>query len=135
MKLYFLLLLIIPGLSSISQTSSGCPEKIIYYTVDIGNGVDKMAMPLKFKITKDSIIAVMESAFGGQEGALFELGIVTSECKWDKNLVNGSSEYNIILKDDLVKKGVVKITKQQGKGKIELVYENMAEPRVFNLKE
>ena len=131
-KLILLINLILLHFNSVGQKK--CQDTVIYYTSDMGNGIEQLNFPLKFEIKQGSIL-IMSPESNTQVPAFASFKIIKKECQWDTTFSNGISLYEIISNDPSApRKGIINIRIHDKKGRVQLLYEN-SEPRIFTIKE
>ena len=113
---------------------SNCPDSSIFHTSDLGNGIEQLAIPLKFKVYRDKILIRNDAP--EEKPSLMDVSfkILEKSCKWDKDFSEGISLYKVILDDsESPRKAVISISIRDKKGKIQLLYEN-SDPRIFTIR-
>jgi hypothetical protein len=128
--LMIFLFILIKGFSQ-----SNCPDSAIFHTSDLGNGIEQIKIPLKFKIYRDSILIRDDAP--DEKPSLMDVSfkILEKVCQWNKDFSEGMSLYRVLSNDpETSRKAVINIRLKGKKGKIQLLYEN-DEPRIFNIKE
>lgn len=114
--------------------SQNCPDTIVYRTADLGNGIEQLGIPLKFKIYPDSIVVRNDAP--DEKPSLMDVSfrILEKVCKWNKDFSEGMSLYRVVLNDTAApRKAIINIRLSDKQGKIQLLYEN-SEPRIFNIR-
>ncbi len=131
---YLLFFVLILSYSQTQAQTKMCMDSAIYHTSDLGNGIEQLVIPLKFKVYPDSIFIRADTP---DERASFmdvSFKILKKSCQWNNDFSEGISLYEVISNDPKgSKKAIINIRLNNKKGRIQLLYEN-AEPRIFTIK-
>jgi hypothetical protein len=135
LKFFLVIIFTITFLINANGQNKNCPDSVVYHISNFGNGIEQITLPLKFKITSDSIMLRNDAPDDIPSLMDVSFKILSKGCQWNNDFSEGMSLYQVVLNDPKnPKKAIINIRINNKKGKIQLLYEN-SEPRIFNIKE
>jgi len=125
-------LLFLYFLSGQCKGQDSCTTVGIYKTDSAGDESEKLAFPLYFSVTIDSIIIYLQTE---RTIPFLSFKILTKNCNWEKYFLKGITTYKVLLLEDdgIEKHPTLNIVfTNPAQRFIEILYEN-SEKRIFTI--
>ena len=131
MKILFTLIL---SFIVVALVDAQC-DSMTLYTKDAGNGINQYAILFRWSISNDTIIAEGIDVPGKKKPVKLIFHIETGTCHWRDDVNEGTSLYRVsLINKETPRKGIINIRAKDQMGRIQLIYDGINEPRVFNIK-